>query len=29
MDPLIEQVRVEVDYLRYAEYTAKSYCEDV
>lgn len=27
MDPLIEQVRPEVDYLGYSECTAKSYCE--
>ena len=29
MGPLIEQVRVKVDYLGYSEYTAKSYCEDL
>ena len=27
MDPLIEQVRVEVGYLGYSECTEKSYCE--
>ncbi|QTH70313.1 tyrosine-type recombinase/integrase [Pseudoalteromonas xiamenensis] len=29
MDPLIEQVRVEIGYLGYLESTAKSYCEHV